>query len=251
MKKEICFVVLLFYSGLLLAQDTTRAREEGWPELNIYYNLKENWRLFGMYSATKIRTSDFSDGAIGLYVDYFANSSLRKKFTPQLVDDSTGVYYLWLRAGVYYSSTPPKSTNPVKEYTVATESNSRFNLPADILLTARNRFDWRTVNGDFKVRYRPRITIEKQMQTQFLFFSPYFYGEYFVNFNESSSNRLRLCIGLEIKVALYVNFESYYLRQFQNGDTVDPVNAVGLALKFYLSKHAIQHVFGKKNKNQI
>jgi hypothetical protein len=137
----------------------------------------------------------------------------------------------------------------VKENTFAIESNSRFHLPMDILLTARNRLDWRTVNSDFKVRYRPKVTIEKEMQTQFLFFVPYLYGEYFVNFNESSSDRFRLCIGIEIKVALYVNFESYYLRQFQNGETVDAVNAVGVALKFYLSKPALQHVFRKKKKD--
>ena len=198
-----------------------------------------------MYSATKIRTSDYTDGAVALYIDYFSNSSLRKKFFPQLRDSARG-YYLWLRGGYYYSSTPPKSANPVKEHTIATESNSRFHLPKNILLTARNRFDWRTVNRDFKVRYRPRITIEKEMQTQFLFFTPYFYGEYFANFNESSSDRLRLCLGIEIKVAMFVNFESYYMHQFQNGETVDAVNAVGVALKFYLSKPAIQYIFRKK-----
>ena len=72
-----------------------------------------------------------------------------------------------------------------------------------------------------------------------------------MNFNEPSSDRFRLCIGIEIKVALYVNFESYYMRQFQNGETVDAVNAVGVALKFYLSKQAIQHVFGGKKKDEL
>jgi hypothetical protein len=239
---------LMHYSCLLFAQDTTAAREEGWPELNVYYGINEKWRLFAMYSATKIRTSDYTDGAAAVYVDYFSNSSLRKKFSSQIRDSTRG-YYLWLRAGYYHSSTPPKSTNPVKENTFAIESNSRFHLPMDILLTARNRLDLRTVNSDFKVRYRPKVTIEKEMQTQFLYFVPYFYGEYFVNFNEPSSDRLRVCIGIEIKVALYVNFESYYLRQFKNGETVDAVNAVGVALKFYLSKPALQHVFRKKKKD--
>ena len=148
MKRGIYFVLLMHYSCLLAAQDSTGAREEGWPELNVYYNFNEKWRLFGMYSATKIRTSDYTDGAVALYVDYFSNSSLRKKFSPQLRDSARG-YYLWLRAGYYYSLTPPKSVNPVKEHTIATESNSRFHLPLNILLTARNRFDWRAVNRDF------------------------------------------------------------------------------------------------------
>ena len=156
---------------MLAAQDTTGAREEGWPELNVYYSFNEKWRLFGMYSATKIRTSDYTDGAAAIYLDYFAYSALRNKFSPQPRDSTRG-YYLWLRAGYYYSSTPPKSVNPVKEHTIATESNSRFHLPGNILLTARNRFDWRTVNRDFKVHYRLKLTIEREMQTQFLFLLP-------------------------------------------------------------------------------
>ncbi|ANE50805.1 DUF2490 domain-containing protein [Flavisolibacter tropicus] len=248
MKKAIYIVVFLFYSCHLSAQDTTGAREEGWPEINVFYSFNEKWRLFAMYSATKIRTSDYTDGAVGMYIDYFASSSLRKKFSPQLQDSSRG-YYLWLRAGYYYSSTPQKSVSQVKEHAIATESNSRFHLPMNVLLTARNRLDWRFVNGDFKLRYRPKVTIEKEVQTIYLYCIPYFFGEYFVNFIESSSDRFRFCIGLEIKVARYVNFESYYLRQFQNGETVDAVNAVGVALKFYLSKQAIEYVFHKKKKS--
>ena len=198
-----------------------------------------------MYSATKIRTSDFTDGATGVYIDYFSNSSLRNKYNPRLTDSSKG-YYLWLRGGYYFSTTPRNSKNPIKEHTIATESNSRFYLPRNLLLTIKNRLDWRTVNSDFKLRYRPRFTLEKDMQTQYLYFTPYFYGEYFVNFNEVSSNRLRLCIGFELKVALYVNFESYYLYQFQNGSTVDEVNAVGLALKFYLNRQALKDILPKK-----
>jgi len=201
-----------------------------------------------MYSITRLRTSEYTDGAVGLYVDYFANSSLRKKFIPQLKDSTKG-YYLWIRAGLYYSSTPPGSSNPLQEYTIATEPNSRFHLPWNILLTNKNRFDWRFVNKDFKVRYRPRLTFEKEMQTQYIYLTPYVYGEYFVNFDESSSNRFRLCFGFEIKVALYINFESYFLYQFRNDDTVDAVNAVGIALKFYLDKSVYRHLFPKKKDN--
>lgn len=247
MKKAIYIVIILLYAFPLMAQDSTGARKEGWPELNVYYSFNNKWRLFAMVSVTRLRTSDYTDGSTGIYVDYFANSSLRQKFMPQLKDSSRG-YYLWLRMGYYYSSTPPKSVNPVKEHTIATEANLRFHLPMDILLTNKNRFDWRFVNSDFKARYRPRLTFEKDMQTQYLYFTPYLYGEYFVNFTESGSNRFRLCIGLEIKVALYVNFESYYLYQYRNGDNVDAVSAVGLALKFYLNRQALQKTFPQKKK---
>ena len=248
MKKTACYLIFFAYMSPLLAQDSAEAREEGWPELNVYYNFNDKCRLFLMYSATKIRTSDFTDGAAGIYFDYFAYNSLRQKFTHNVLDSSKG-YYLWLRGGYYYSTTPKNSIDPIKEHTIATEANSRFHIPKNFLLTVKNRFDWRTVNGVFKVRYRPRITIEKEMQTQYLQFIPYLYGEYFENFKESNLDRFRLCIGLEIKVALYVNFESYYLRQFEHGEDVRGVNAVGFAIKFYLSEEAMKYLFRKKKKN--
>jgi hypothetical protein len=179
------------------------------PKLNVYYSFNEKWRLFGMYSATKIRTSDYTDGAAAIYLDYFAYSALRNKFSPQPRDSTRG-YYLWLRAGYYYSSTPPKSANPVKEHTIATEYQIHvIHLQAIYCLTARNRFDWRTVNRDLKVQLQAQAYNRKGNANPIPVFTPYLYGEYFVNFNEPSSDRFRLCIGIEIKVALYVNFESY------------------------------------------
>ena len=236
---------MLLYAFSLMSQDSTYTRKEGWPEVNLFYNFNDRWRLFAMYSATKLITSDYTDGATGIYIDYFASSSLREKFITPLKDSSKG-YRLWVRLGYYYSTTPPESANRVKEHTVASESNSRFHCPMDILLTAKNRFDWRTVNSEFKVRYRPRVTFEKEMQTRYLYFTPYLYGEYFFNFNESSSDRFRLCFGFEVKLALYINFETYYLIQFRNGDTVNDVNAIGFALKFYLDRKALQKMLPKK-----
>ena len=140
MKKVTYTVIILFSYLQLSAQDSTGTREEGWPEINVYYNFTDRWRLFAMYSLTKIRTSDYTDGATGLYLDYFANKSLRERTNLISIDSSKG-YNLWLRVGYYYSTTPKSSSNPVKEHTVATEAHSRFHLPMVTLLTLRNRFD--------------------------------------------------------------------------------------------------------------
>jgi hypothetical protein len=160
--------------------------------------------------------------------------------------DTTNGYYLWLRGGYYYSVTPPGSKDPVTENTIVTEANSSFHLPYDILLTNKNRFDWRIVNGDFQPRYRTRLTFEKDMHTDYLYFTPYFYGEYFANLNISHANRFRLCAGAELKVASHLNFESYYLHQFRNNDNVAAVNAIGSMLKFYFDHVQVKKIFSKK-----
>lgn len=61
----------------------------------------------------------------------------------------------------------------------------------------------------------------------------YVWTEYFFYLNDNTQDRLRLTIGSEIKVLKNMNFEVYYLHQFQNKQYVDPLNAIGLQLNFY------------------
>ena len=219
-KKALLISVLSFVAQRSTAQDSTGARQEGWPELNVYYKINQKLRLFGMYSVTKLRTSDFTDGGLGLYVDYFAFGSLRNKFYRQSFDSTRG-YYLWLRFGYYYSSTPADSKQPLKEHTFPLDANSRYHLPHDILLTHKNRVDLRIVNGDFQPRYRTRVTLEREVQTGYIFFIPYIYGEYFANLYSGSANRFRVCFGYELKITKHIISETYFLHQFRNGEIID------------------------------
>ena len=237
--------MILIPAQKLLAQDSSGARQEGWPEVNLFYKIDDKLRLHATYSTTRLRNSDYTDGGAGFYLDFFAFGGLRKKFNIPIRDTARG-YYLWLRGGYYYSVTPPGSKDPVTENTIVTEANSRFHLPYDILLTNKNRFDWRIINGDFNPRYRARFTFDKDMRTQYLYFNTYFYGEYFANLNLGNSNRFRLCIGEELKVASHINFESYFLYQFKNGNNVDELNAIGMVLKFYLDHQELKQKFSKK-----
>jgi hypothetical protein len=248
LKKIIFIVFLLFFTIRLFAQDSTASngtKQENWPEIDVYYKFNDRLRLYTMVSGTRLRASNYTDGAAGVYLDYFALSSLRKRFDAEM-NDSTRGYYLWFRAGYYYSVTPSGDKNPVTEHTITTEAISNFHLPFDVLLAARNRFDWRIVNGDFNPRYRPRARFSKQMHTEYLHFAPYFYGEYYANLTQGSANRFRLCVGVDWKVAAKVVFETYYLHQFNNVNRIDAVNAIGLTLKLYFNSKAVRKMSSEK-----
>jgi hypothetical protein len=241
LKKIILIIFLALFAFRLLAQDSAHAKQENWPQIDFYYRFNDKLRLYAMSSATKLRSSNYTDGAVGIYVDYFALASLRKKLNTELIDSARG-YYLWFRAGYYYSVTPSGDKNPVTENTIVTEAISDFHLPFDISLAARNRFDWRVVNGDFNPRYRARARFSKSMRTQYLHFAPYFYGEYYANLTQGSSNRFRLCAGVDWKVAAKVVFETYYLHQFNNVNRIDAVNAIGLTLKLYFNSKTVRKI---------
>jgi len=106
-------------------------------------------RLITTAPSNQIKNSSYTDGGFGLCVDYFAFPWLRRKIDPAFGMDSTRGYYLWLRGGYLYSSTPKDVVDPISENTILTEANARFYLPYEIMLTNKNRVDWRIVNGDF------------------------------------------------------------------------------------------------------
>ena len=164
------------------------------------------------------------------------------------MDSTTKGYYLWLRVGYAHSSTRKDAVDPYEESTLVTEANLRFHLPYSILLTNKNRVDFRFVDGDFTPRYRIKATFEKDMRTDYLQFTPYIYGEYFLDFTNSSGNKSRLCGGAELRVAKHMNFETYILYQFRDAGNVQDLTAVGIVLKFYLDHRQIKQRFSKKER---
>jgi hypothetical protein len=164
-------------------------------------------------------------------VDYFAYkiASIRRGHA----DDLPGKF-LWIRAGYQFSGSPPNSEDDFRENMLVTEANARVYMPYTILLTIKNRFDARFSEGDFKLRYRPRLTLEKDMRTKYLSFTTNAMLEYYANFGSSSVNRFRSQIGVELRVLDKVNYEIYWSHQFSNEPEITAVDAFGMSLKFYL-----------------
>ena len=216
-------------SEWLLAQDSS-SQKQIWPELDVYYRFNEKFRLYGMISGTR-SNSEYTDGTAGVYLDYFALPWLKGRRYADLHDTTLG-YYWSFRAGYSYSNSPPSDKR--KEVNILeTETNNNFHLPLEITLIARNRLDWRWVNGEFQPIYRPRLKFIRNLKTAYLTFDTYLWGEYFFYLNDHKEDRFRLTIGSDIKVSDNLDFEVYYLYQFQHLSDVEPLHAIGLQLNFY------------------
>ena len=219
---------------MLVAQDSVQ--KQIWPELDIYYRINERFRLYSQISGTK-SNSEYTDGTAGIYLDFFTKPWLKGRRNETELGDSTQGYYWWFRAGYSYSAAPPSDKKKVVN-TLETETNNIFHLPADIVLQSRNRLDWRWVNDDFQPIYRPRLKFIRNLKTEYLTFNIYLWSEYFFYLNDNTQDRLRLTFGSEIKVLKTLDFEIYFLHQFQNKQYVEPLNAIGLILDLYFrSKH--------------
>ena len=183
---------------------------------------------------TKLNESSYTDGAIGVFVDHFT-FPFTKIFRADHADSLPGKF-LWLRAGYQYSATPPSVEDPFKESLIVTEANARYYLPYKMLLTWKNRLDWRFKNDEFNLRYRPKIMVEKDFRTAYLFFTVTGSAEYFANFGNGAVNRFRMQIGTEIKVTNHINYEVFWNHQFSHQPEIQEVDAFGMTLKFYLTR---------------
>jgi hypothetical protein len=243
-------LLVLFFSPLASRAQIALSAQEIWPAVDAYYRINPKWRIYGTLAGTKLEESSYSDAAIGVFADHFTfPPGFAQKFWPGRSDSLPGKF-LWLRFGYQYSATPPSSEDPFKESMIVTEVNPRLYLPWKMLMTVKNRFDWRFNEGDFNIRYRPRLMIEKDLRTEYLFFTATTFAEYFLNFGNSAVNRLRVQLGVEIRVTKRLNYEVYWNHQFANGPEVNEVDAFGMTLKVYLDHKETKDFFRKKMKKK-
>ena len=214
------------------AQEPTTPREF-WPEIDVFIQLKPKVRLnfLGTVSNSvedgEFRNSQAYEAQIGAHVDYIPNK------------------YVILRAGYRYGTSVGSSSDPFKEHRFLTEQTLRTMLPGDVLLSDRNREDFRFVNGDFSFRYRNRVTVEREFH---LFrkrtITPYVSGELFYDTRYGVWNRNRYAVGVQtslrrgpvMKMLLpkrQIILDLYLMRQNDSRSDTPHVNALGAALSFY------------------
>jgi hypothetical protein len=222
-------------ASITFAQKDT-VQHQIWPEVEAYYRINERFRLYSSVSGTK-SNAEYTDGTAGIYIDYFAKPWLNGRRNETEMTDSSQGYYWWFRTGYSYSNSAP-GDKPKTVNILETETNNAFFLPAKIVLQSRNRLDWRWVNGDFQPLYRPRLKFIRNLKTEYLTFNLYTWAEYFFYLNDNTQDRFRIALGTVIKVLKCMDFETYFMHQFQNKQNVAPLNTVGLQLDFYFrSKH--------------
>jgi len=228
-KLMFCLLPMLC-PAILRAQDTSN---EFWPEVDVFLKLNDKSRLFFLYSATKLdNRQTYSDGSFGGHLDFYAVPLLGRRLLPKHTDPARSKSFM-VRVGYLYSRTPSGSSDPFSEHTPTVETHWRFSLPGSLLLTDRNRVDFRIKDGDYQPRYRNRLKLERTFKMGRLDVTPYAHAEAFYDWNFSKFHRFRYAAGAEVSLGRYFVLESYYLRQRDTATSPPHVNAVGAALQFY------------------
>jgi hypothetical protein len=237
-RKALVLITWLFLFLIAFSSQAIRAQEptthkEFWPEIDVFIHLKPKVRLFFLGTVSKsvedgeLRNAQAYEAQIGAHLDYIPNE------------------HVILRTGYRYGSAVGSNSDPFREHRFLTEQTLRKMLPGDLLLSDRNREDFRFVNGDFSFRYRNRVTVERE----FLLIgkrtiTPYVSGEIFYDTRYDVWNRNRYAVGVQtslrrgalMKMLLpkrQIILDLYYMRQNDSRSDTPHVNALGAALSFY------------------
>ena len=230
-------LVFLSDTRTLRAQEPT-TRDEFWPSIEVYINVKPKVRLYLLGTVSKtiedgeLFNAQSYEAQIGAHVDYIPNE--------QLI----------LRAGYRYGRAVGENDDGFREHRLLSDQILRKLLPGDLLLTDRNREEFRFITGEFSFRYRNRVQIEREFKWSRVPFlkgrtiTPYMSGELSYDTRYGTWNRNRYAVGMiqslkrgpilrKLLPKRGLNLDIYLMRQNDSRSSPAHVNAVGAALVFY------------------
>lgn len=124
----------------------------------------------------------------------------------------------------------PLSNRAVGEHRFPIDFTAEVPLKAGWRLLDRNRTELRIVEGDFSVRYRNRLQVERTLLLGKHPLTPYFAGEIFYNSRTRAWNRSRLNLGARLPISNHLGLDLYYMYQYD--DRSAPNNLHTAAIRF-------------------
>ena len=166
---------------------------------------------------------------------YYVEVALKPVFRRELRNryDVFRRRYLTFRAGYQYTTSfvPDDSSS---EHRIIAESTSRYRLPAAIVVSDRNRGEFRFIKGQpFSMRYRNKLNVERDVRFRQFEFTPYAYAEVFYDTRYTAWNRNRWAAGIQIPAGSHMEVDTFVVRQQDTRATPRWVNALGLTWNLY------------------
>jgi hypothetical protein len=224
-------LLVIYIGATTTAAQTADSIGEFWPEFDFFIKLNEKSRIYALYTATKQENlGQYADGQTGVHVDFYAVPTFRRHLINYI--DPSRSKALMMRAG-YLVSRAKNNSGTATEHMATAEATARAHLQAGLLLSDRNRVDFRWISGDPRHRFRSRLKLERTFDAWKFQLTPYAHAEIFYDFDVRKSTRLRYAAGAEWSLTQRIVLEGYFLRQNTWASVPQFVNAAGMAVQFY------------------
>ena len=207
------------------AQNGVDVRTETWPEVQVLIRTSEKTRLFLNVNISQERESRANrEGQVGVHADYLATD------------------HVWFRAGYRYGRSL-NSESDFREHRLLLEQTFKTTIPGKIVVSDRNRQDFRFVRGEYSFRYRNRLTLEREVGRGEYRFTPYLQGEVYFDSRFLAWSRHRYGGGFVFPLSKvgrpassdrsfrdHVSLDLYVMRQSDSQPSPSRVNALGASL---------------------
>jgi hypothetical protein len=202
---------------------------QSWPEVDTYLKLSSNVRV-SFYAALTRENTTGSSAEIGPNIDFFLKPLVKLKRITAFQLDQSKDRPVMLRLGYRYMP----STDGTVEHRGFAEATGRYPLLRGVLLSDRNRVEFRDISGQFFWRYRNRLSAERTFAIHGYHFTPYLRAEAFYDEKVSKWSRTALTAGSTFPIGKRFELEWYYEHQ---NDTASPpnreVNGLGYVFSMY------------------
>jgi hypothetical protein len=223
---------VLICAGATFAQEPT-TRQEFWPEIDVYVNIKPKVRLYLLGTVSKsvedgeLFNAQSFEGQLGVHVDYIPR--------PDVI----------LRTGYRYGTSMGDNDDGFREHRILTEQTFKKLLPGSLLLSDSNREDFRFIRGEFSFRYRNRVQFEREFRVfKGRTMTPYVSGAIFYDTRYDVWNRNRIAAGVMTSLKAgplgkmflpkhQVILDLYILKQNDSRSTPNHITGLGAVLAFY------------------
>jgi Protein of unknown function (DUF2490) len=195
----LTLALLAFVTCSSSAQTTTDPTDDVqmWPDLTLRFNLNKKTSL-----------------------DFFGTARLGRHLS-HVVAEQLGVatayrpsQYLTLTANYRFVWGQPTATRSNFEKRLFFDATPRLPLSHGILLTDRNRVEFREINGVRSTRYRNRYQIEKAVKWSEKTFTPYISGENYYDSRYHEWGRKQLWTGVRVPLNKHLQCDFMYMHNW-------------------------------------
>ena len=227
-RRSLCAAWLLVASAVPAEAQTTQL----WPEVDVFMRLNSTARV--MLVATNVQENgEKTDGEFGANLDLFLKPIRRAPKLMFRLDQSKNSV-LMIRGGYRHM---PSYTGGGVENRVLLEATVRYPLTVHfghMLLSNRNRMDFRVIDGVYSWRYRSRLSGERELSLGAVRVNPYSRFELFYDSRFDAFSRTEAMVGAAFPITSYWEVEGYYDYQLDTGSGPNKkIRAVGAVANFY------------------
>jgi hypothetical protein len=223
--------VYVAFAGPVLADDR---QSETVPQVDAYFKLTDEFRLYTSASLTQSVSDGTSDGGVGAYLDVL---TLKPIILDAVLDqlDPERNRYLWGRIGFAISGIHEgfALSNGFSEKSLVIEVTGRYPLSSDFWLVVRARTELRELSGDRSNRYGVRLGVEKTYTVRGIRAVPYARAEFLYDTRFDALSREIYQAGVEVRLSDRFRIEPYYAFQNDSRTTPARLDRLGLVLKYY------------------